>query len=47
MAEQYPEKYGVEKTAIINVNNNEGLTITLKPIEGKPVISGVLIEKLN
>lgn len=47
MAEQYPEKYGIEKSAIITINNNKGLTITLKPIKGKPVISGVLIEKIN
>ncbi|WP_169670675.1 glycoside hydrolase family 2 TIM barrel-domain containing protein [Flavivirga algicola] len=47
MAEKYPEKYGIEKSAKTKIKNNEGLTISLKPIQGKPVISGVLIEKLN
>ncbi|TGV02171.1 glycoside hydrolase family 2 TIM barrel-domain containing protein [Flavivirga rizhaonensis] len=47
MAEQYPEKYGIEKSAIVRVENNQGLTISLKPIVGKPVISGVLIEKID
>ncbi|MDO5988991.1 glycoside hydrolase family 2 TIM barrel-domain containing protein [Flavivirga amylovorans] len=47
MAEQYPEKYGIEKSAKINIKNNEGVTISLKPMEGKPLISGILIENLN
>ncbi len=47
MAAQYPEKYGVEKQALVHVENNKGLDITLKPVEGKPVLSGILIEKLN
>ncbi len=47
MAEQYPEKYGIQKTAKVNIKNNEGLTISLKPIQGKPVISGILIKKIN
>lgn len=47
MANEYPEKYGITKTAIININKDEGLTVSLKPVEGTPVISGILIEKLD
>ena len=47
LAEEYPEKYGVTKTSTININENQGLTIALKPIEGLPVICGILIEKLD
>lgn len=47
LAEQYPEKYGVEISSEINVNTSEGLTINLKAIEDKAVISGILIEKLD
>ncbi len=47
MAEQYPEKYGIEKSSVINIRSDEGLNVSLKPIKGKPVISGVLVEKLN
>lgn len=47
LAQAYPEKYGVIKTGILSINNDEGLTISLKPIEGEPVISGILIEKLK
>ncbi|WP_308992553.1 glycoside hydrolase family 2 TIM barrel-domain containing protein [Mariniflexile litorale] len=47
MAKEYHEKYGITITNNINVNRNEGLTISLQPIEGRPVISGVLIEKLD
>ncbi|MDO5969436.1 glycoside hydrolase family 2 TIM barrel-domain containing protein [Flavivirga aquimarina] len=47
LAEQFPEKYGIQKETLVKVKDNEGLTITLKPIEGKPVISGILIEKMN
>jgi beta-galactosidase len=46
MAMEYPDKYGVTISALLNIKNNEGLTINLIPIEGQPVISGVLIEKL-
>ena len=31
----------------IEVRDNKGLNIIFKPIKGKPVISGVLVEKLN
>ncbi|MFD0835296.1 glycoside hydrolase family 2 TIM barrel-domain containing protein [Mariniflexile aquimaris] len=47
LAEEYPEKYGVEKSTIIIIDNSDGLTVSLKPIEGLPVISGILIEKIN
>ena len=47
MAQAYPEKYGIILTGITSAKNDEGLTIDLKPIEGEPVISGILIEKLN
>lgn len=47
MAQAYPEKYGIIKTGIISIKNDEGLTINLKPIEGEPVLSGILVEKLN
>lgn len=47
MAHAYPEKYGITNTAVVTVDTNEGLTISLKPIEGTPVISGILIEKLD
>ena len=47
MAAEYPEKYGITLEVLINIQNNQGLTIFLNPIEGKPVISGILIEKQN
>ena len=47
MAEAYPEKYGIIKTGILSIKNDEGLTISLKPVKGEPVLSGILIEKLN
>ena len=47
MAAEYPEKYGITHEVLINIQNNQGLTISLNPVEGKPVISGILIEKQN
>ncbi|WP_123812081.1 glycoside hydrolase family 2 TIM barrel-domain containing protein [Mangrovimonas sp. DI 80] len=47
MAQAYPEKYGITMTSTLEINNNQGLTVSLKPVEGTPVISGLLIEKLN
>ncbi|MDG5491330.1 glycoside hydrolase family 2 TIM barrel-domain containing protein [Psychroserpens sp. SPM9] len=45
LAQAYPEKYGVTLQATINTK--KGITLKLKAIEGLPVISGVLIEKLD
>ncbi len=45
LAQAYPEKYGVTLQAIIQTN--KGLTLKLNAIEGLPVISGILIEKLD
>lgn len=47
MAKEYTDKYGITQSAKIDITNNKGLTITLNPIKGQPVISGILIEKLN
>ncbi|MDU8885879.1 glycoside hydrolase family 2 TIM barrel-domain containing protein [Yeosuana sp. MJ-SS3] len=47
LASAYPEKYGVSLTSTIQISNNNGLTISLKDFKGEPVISGVLIEKLD
>lgn len=47
MAEQYPEKFGIVKSATVGIKEGEGLTVNLKPIKGKPVISGILVEKLH
>jgi beta-galactosidase len=47
MASEYPEKYGIKKTGIITIKDGNGLSIRLNPIEGQPVISGILIEKIN
>ncbi|MBR9914163.1 MAG: glycoside hydrolase family 2 [Algicola sp.] len=47
LARAYPEKYGVTLTSNIRVNDDEGLTISLNPIVGQPVLSGILIEKIN
>ncbi len=47
MATEYPDKFGIENSAYIKINNNEGLTISLEPLKGEPVISGILIESLN
>ncbi|WP_051238748.1 glycoside hydrolase family 2 [Gaetbulibacter saemankumensis] len=47
LAEQYPEKYGVELSSTITVQNGDGLNVYLKSVEGKPVLSGVLIEKID
>ena len=46
MSQRVPDKYGIEISSLLKIKNNQGLTIHLKPIEGKTVISGVLIEKL-
>lgn len=45
MAKTYPDKYGIILNAMIDVVDDTGLSILLRPIEGKPVISGLLIEK--
>ncbi|WP_083677232.1 glycoside hydrolase family 2 TIM barrel-domain containing protein [Winogradskyella sp. J14-2] len=45
LAQAYPEKYGVTLSAI--VQTKKGLTLKLNAIEGLPVISGILIEKLD
>ena len=45
LAKTFPDKYGVTLTSIVNIRNKEGLSINLKPIQGKTVLSGVLIEK--
>lgn len=47
LAQTYPEKHGVTLTTQIQIENNNGITLSLKPIEGQPVMSGVLIEKLD
>lgn len=47
LAQTYPEKYGVTLTTQIQIDTNKGITLSLKPIEGQPVMSGVLIEKLD
>lgn len=47
LASEYPEKYGVNIISNILIPKNEGLKITLKPVEGKPVLSGILIKKIN
>ena len=47
LSSQFPEKFGVTLSTKINVNNNQGITISLNPKEGKPVMSGILLEKLN
>ncbi|WP_178983361.1 glycoside hydrolase family 2 TIM barrel-domain containing protein [Winogradskyella helgolandensis] len=47
LAIAYPQKYGVTLTSEVEIKNDKGLTISLQPIEGRPVISGVLIEKIN
>lgn len=45
MANTFPDKYGVTLISVVNLRNDEGLSVNLKPIEGKTVFSGVLIEK--
>jgi beta-galactosidase len=45
LAQSYPEKYGV--TLKTNIQTKKGLTLKLNAVEGLPVISGVLIEKLD
>lgn len=47
MAKEYEDKYGITHSSEINITNNEGLTITLNPIIGETVMSGILIEKIN
>lgn len=47
MATNYPEKYGITLSSNIEILNNEGLRVVLKPVEGKPVLSGILIEKID
>jgi len=47
LASEFPEKYGITKTGMISILDENGLTINLKPIKGKPVISGILIEKID
>lgn len=45
LAQAYPEKYGVTLQATIQTK--KGLTLKFNAIEGLPVISGILIEKLD
>ncbi|WP_369997846.1 glycoside hydrolase family 2 TIM barrel-domain containing protein [Winogradskyella sp.] len=45
LAKAYPEKYGVTLQATIQTK--KGLTLKLNAVEGLPVISGILIEKLD
>jgi beta-galactosidase len=45
LAQAYPEKYGITLQATIQTK--KGLTLKLNAIEGLPVISGILIEKLD
>jgi len=45
LAQAYPEKYGVTLQA--NIQTKKGLTLKLNAIEGLPVISGILIEKID
>ncbi|WP_299099346.1 glycoside hydrolase family 2 TIM barrel-domain containing protein [uncultured Winogradskyella sp.] len=47
MAKEYADKYGIEHSAKVNIANNEGLTISLNPIKGETVMSGILIEKID
>ncbi|MDA3905521.1 MAG: malectin domain-containing carbohydrate-binding protein [Bacteroidales bacterium] len=47
LAEEFPDKYGVKNSFEIDIRNNTGLEIRLKPIEGEIVISGILIEKIQ
>lgn len=45
MAKEYPDKFGVTVEALLKIKNNQGLRINLDALEGKTVMSGVLIEK--
>ena len=45
LAQAYPEKYGVTLQATIQTK--KGITVKLNALEGLPVISGILIEKLD
>ena len=47
LANEYPEKYGVQQTFTIEITDKKGLIVQLKPLKGEPVISGLLIEKLD
>jgi beta-galactosidase len=47
MAKEYPDRYGINHSAEIDITNNTGLTITLNPIIGETVMSGILIEKID
>jgi len=47
MAEEYPDKYGISKTFITTIAKEEGVNLKLEPIQGKTVISGLLLERLN
>lgn len=44
-ARSYPKFYGIKKTYFASSVNNSGINLQLRPISGKPVISGILIEK--
>ena len=47
VAKEYPDRYGINHSAEIDITNNTGLTITLNPIIGETVMSGILIEKID
>ena len=47
MSSNYPDKYGITLSYNVMINGDNGLTVSLKPIEGVPVISGILIENLD
>ena len=47
MSQNFTDKYGITIETNVTVTNEKGLNILLKSIEGEPVISGIVIEKLN
>lgn len=47
MAKQYLTTYGVTVEAMLKITSDEGLRINLNALEGKTVMSGILIEKIK
>ncbi len=47
LSAEFPEKWGVTLSTEVNVTDNSGLQISFIPKQGKTVLSGILIKKLD
>lgn len=45
LVRSYPKFYGIKKTYFVNVDDQNGININLRPVSGEPVLSGILVER--